>query len=39
MLFVRSLNAGVSHSPEEKSSAEDVQLAVDILTAALTTLT
>jgi acetylornithine deacetylase/succinyl-diaminopimelate desuccinylase-like protein len=39
MLFVRSLNGGVSHSPEEQSSAEDVQLAVDILTAALTTLT
>jgi acetylornithine deacetylase/succinyl-diaminopimelate desuccinylase-like protein len=39
MLFVRSLNGGVSHSPEEKSSPEDVQLAVDILTAALTTLT
>jgi acetylornithine deacetylase/succinyl-diaminopimelate desuccinylase-like protein len=39
MLFVRSLNGGVSHSPEEASSPEDVQLAVDILTAALTTLT
>jgi acetylornithine deacetylase/succinyl-diaminopimelate desuccinylase-like protein len=39
MLFVRSLNGGVSHSPEEKSSPEDVQLAVDILAAALTTLT
>jgi acetylornithine deacetylase/succinyl-diaminopimelate desuccinylase-like protein len=39
MLFVRSLNGGVSHSPEENSSAEDVQLAVDILTAALTALT
>jgi acetylornithine deacetylase/succinyl-diaminopimelate desuccinylase-like protein len=39
MLFVRSLNGGVSHSPEEESSPEDVQLAVDILTAALTTLT
>jgi hydantoinase/carbamoylase family amidase len=39
MLFVRSLNGGVSHSPDEKSSPEDVQLAVDILTAALTTLT
>ena len=38
MLFVRSLNGGVSHSPEEESSPEDVQLAVDILTAALTTL-
>jgi acetylornithine deacetylase/succinyl-diaminopimelate desuccinylase-like protein len=39
MLFVRSLNGGVSHSPEEESSEKDVQLAVDILTAALTTLT
>jgi allantoate deiminase len=39
MLFVRSLNGGVSHSPAEESSAEDVALAVDILTAALTTLT
>jgi acetylornithine deacetylase/succinyl-diaminopimelate desuccinylase-like protein len=39
MLFVRSLNGGVSHSPEETSSEQDVQLAVDILTAALTALT
>jgi acetylornithine deacetylase/succinyl-diaminopimelate desuccinylase-like protein len=39
MLFVRSLNGGVSHSPEEESSPEDVQLAVDVLTAALETLT
>lgn len=39
MLFVRSLNGGVSHSPEEESSAEDVALAVDVLTAALTSLT
>jgi acetylornithine deacetylase/succinyl-diaminopimelate desuccinylase-like protein len=39
MLFVRSLNGGVSHSPEEASSAEDVALAVDVLTAALTSLT
>jgi acetylornithine deacetylase/succinyl-diaminopimelate desuccinylase-like protein len=38
MLFVRSLNGGVSHSPAEESSPEDVQLAVDVLTAALTTL-
>ena len=35
MLFVRSLNGGVSHSPEEESSAEDVLLAVDVLTGAL----
>jgi len=39
MLFVRSLNGGVSHSPEEESSEEDVGLAVDVLTAALETLT
>jgi N-carbamoyl-L-amino-acid hydrolase len=35
MLFVRSLNGGASHSPEEHSSDEDIQLAVDVLTAAL----
>jgi allantoate deiminase len=35
MLFVRSLNGGVSHHPDELSSAEDVALAVDALTAAL----
>jgi allantoate deiminase len=35
MLFVRSLNGGVSHSPEEESSREDVLLAVDVLTDAL----
>lgn len=39
MLFVRSLNGGVSHSPDEESSERDVELAVDILTAALTSLT
>jgi acetylornithine deacetylase/succinyl-diaminopimelate desuccinylase-like protein len=39
MLFVRSQNGGVSHSPEEESSPEDVALAVDVLTAALTSLT
>ena len=39
MLFVRSQNGGVSHSPEEESSPEDVALAVDVLSAALTTLT
>jgi acetylornithine deacetylase/succinyl-diaminopimelate desuccinylase-like protein len=31
MVFVRSLNGGVSHSPDELSSAEDVALAVDAL--------
>jgi acetylornithine deacetylase/succinyl-diaminopimelate desuccinylase-like protein len=35
MLFVRSLNGGASHSPKELSSAEDVALAVGVLTAAL----
>jgi len=35
MLFVRSLNGGVSHHPDELSSAEDIDLAVDALTAAL----
>jgi N-carbamoyl-L-amino-acid hydrolase len=35
MLFVRSLNGGVSHSPDELSSEEDIQLAVEVLTATL----
>ncbi len=35
MLFVRSLNGGVSHCPEEHSSAEDIERAVEVLTAAL----
>jgi acetylornithine deacetylase/succinyl-diaminopimelate desuccinylase-like protein len=35
MLFVRSLNGGVSHSPLEESSPEDVALAVDVLAATL----
>jgi acetylornithine deacetylase/succinyl-diaminopimelate desuccinylase-like protein len=35
MLFVRSLNGGVSHSPDELSSDEDVLLAVDMLADAL----
>ena len=35
MLFVRSLNDGISHSPEELTSADDVELAVDALAAAL----
>jgi len=33
MLFVRSLNGGVSHSPDELSSTEDIALAVDVLAA------
>jgi acetylornithine deacetylase/succinyl-diaminopimelate desuccinylase-like protein len=35
MLFVRSLNGGVSHSPDELSSEEDIALAVDVLVGAL----
>jgi hydantoinase/carbamoylase family amidase len=35
MLFVRSLNGGASHSPDELSSAEDIELAVDVLTDVL----
>jgi hypothetical protein len=35
MLFVRSLNGGVSHSPEELSSEGDVELGVEALTSAL----
>jgi acetylornithine deacetylase/succinyl-diaminopimelate desuccinylase-like protein len=35
MLFVRSLNGGVSHSPEELSSEEDIELGVAALTSAL----
>ncbi len=35
MLFVRSLNDGVSHSPDELSSDEDVALAVEVLAALL----
>jgi acetylornithine deacetylase/succinyl-diaminopimelate desuccinylase-like protein len=35
MLFVRSLNGGASHSPEEHSSDEDIELAVEVLAATL----
>jgi allantoate deiminase len=35
MLFVRSLNDGVSHSPDELSSDEDVAVAIDVLADAL----
>jgi allantoate deiminase len=38
MLFVRSLNGGVSHSPDELSSPEDIALAVEVLTAAVRSL-
>jgi acetylornithine deacetylase/succinyl-diaminopimelate desuccinylase-like protein len=39
MLFVRSLNGGVSHHPDELSSAEDIALAIDVLTDAMARLT
>jgi acetylornithine deacetylase/succinyl-diaminopimelate desuccinylase-like protein len=39
MLFVRSLNGGVSHSPDELSSNDDIELATDVLTGALRRLT
>jgi len=39
MLFVRSLNGGVSHCPEELSSEDDIELAVAVLTNALARLT
>jgi acetylornithine deacetylase/succinyl-diaminopimelate desuccinylase-like protein len=35
MLFVRALNGGVSHSPDELSAPDDVALAVDVLADAL----
>jgi acetylornithine deacetylase/succinyl-diaminopimelate desuccinylase-like protein len=35
MLFVRSQNGGVSHSPDEYSTPEDVALAADVLADAL----
>jgi acetylornithine deacetylase/succinyl-diaminopimelate desuccinylase-like protein len=35
MLFVRSLNGGISHSPQELTSADDIALAVDALAASL----
>jgi beta-ureidopropionase / N-carbamoyl-L-amino-acid hydrolase len=35
MLFVRSLNGGISHSPDEHSADEDVELAVSVLAGAL----
>jgi acetylornithine deacetylase/succinyl-diaminopimelate desuccinylase-like protein len=35
MLFVRSLNGGASHSPDELTSQEDVAVAIDVLAAVL----
>jgi acetylornithine deacetylase/succinyl-diaminopimelate desuccinylase-like protein len=39
MLFVRSLNGGASHSPDELTSDEDIAVAVDALTETLGRLT
>ncbi len=35
MLFVRSLNGGISHSPDELSSGDDIELAITALASAL----
>ena len=35
MLFVRSLNGGASHSPQELSSPEDIAVALEVITATL----
>lgn len=35
MLFVRSLNGGASHSPEELTAPEDIAVALDVLAGAL----
>jgi hydantoinase/carbamoylase family amidase len=35
MLFVRSLNGGISHAPDELSSDDDIALAVEVLAATL----
>jgi acetylornithine deacetylase/succinyl-diaminopimelate desuccinylase-like protein len=35
MLFVRSLNGGISHSPDEHSAREDIEQAVSVLASAL----
>jgi acetylornithine deacetylase/succinyl-diaminopimelate desuccinylase-like protein len=35
MLFVRSLNGGISHSPEEHTAREDIEQAVSVLAGAL----
>jgi allantoate deiminase len=39
MLFVRSLNGGISHSPDELSSEEDVLLGVEVVAGTLRRLT
>ncbi|MNH48140.1 allantoate amidohydrolase [compost metagenome] len=35
MLFVRGLNAGISHNPLESTTSDDMQLAVDAFTHVL----
>jgi acetylornithine deacetylase/succinyl-diaminopimelate desuccinylase-like protein len=35
MLFVRSLNGGASHSPDELTSEEDIAVAIEVLTGTL----
>jgi N-carbamoyl-L-amino-acid hydrolase len=35
MLFVRGQNSGISHSPLESTSSDDIELAVDALTQLL----
>jgi acetylornithine deacetylase/succinyl-diaminopimelate desuccinylase-like protein len=35
MLFVRSRNGGASHSPDELSSADDIELGIKALASAL----
>jgi acetylornithine deacetylase/succinyl-diaminopimelate desuccinylase-like protein len=39
ILVVRRLNGGASHSPDERTSDEDIALAVDTLTSTLEGLT
>jgi N-carbamoyl-L-amino-acid hydrolase len=39
MVFVRSLNGGVSHSPDELSADDDVLLGIDVVADALERLT
>ena len=38
MLFVRGQNAGISHNPLESTTSDDMQLAIDAMTALLTQL-
>jgi len=38
MLFVRSLNGGISHRPDELTGEDDVAAAIGVLAGALATL-